>query len=183
MKKRYTIYLSKTVADRFDAVARVIGAKSALVEKALDRQLDPDRIQKHDEALLRRMDGVVKGFADVQRDVAIATETLSLYVRYFLTITPPVPKIDQEAARALGRERFQVFVAQVGRRLASDHRLITEVLESILATNPDLLAAAIDDDPLKFRSPAAEVWPLTAKAVPAANGQAPSYQSEDDGHA
>ena len=94
-----------------------------------------------------------------------------------------MPKIDQEAARALGRERFQVFVAQVGRRLASDHRLITEVLESILATNPDLLAAAIDDDPLKSRSPAAEARPLTAKAVPASNGQAPSYLSEDDGHA
>jgi hypothetical protein len=53
MKKRYTIYLSKKVADRFDAVAKVLGAKSALVEKALDRQLDPDRVQRHDEALLR----------------------------------------------------------------------------------------------------------------------------------
>ena len=182
MKKRYTVYLSKKVADRFDAVARVLGAKSALVEKALDRQLDPDRIQRHDEALLRRMDGVVKGFADVQRDVAIATETLSLYVRYFLTITPPVPKIDQEAARALGSERFQVFVAQVGRRLASDHRLITEVLESIVATNPNLLADAVDDGPLRSLSSAAEARP-PASPVSASNGQAPSDQPEDDGHA
>jgi hypothetical protein len=182
MKKRYTIYLSKTVADRFDAVARVIGAKSALVEKALDRQLDPDRIQKHDEALLRRMDGLVKGFGDVQRDVAIATETLSLYVRYFLTITPPVPKVDQDAAKALGRERFQVFVAQVGRRLATDHRLISEVLESIVATNPDLLADAIDDGPLKPRSTGAEVRPLTAKSVPSSNGQIPTPLPGEDRH-
>jgi len=182
VKKRYTIYLSKKVADRFDAVAKVIGAKSALVEKALDRQLDPDRVQRHDEALLRRMDGVVKGFAEVQRDVAIATETLSLYVRYFLTITPPVPKEDQEAARALGRERFQVFVAQVGRRLAGDHRLITEVLESIVATNPELLEDAIDDGQLKPGSQAAEVRPLPANAMAAANAQDRSLQSEDEGH-
>jgi hypothetical protein len=177
MKKRYTIYLSQKVADRFDAVAKVLGAKSALVEKALDRQLDPDRIQKHDQALLRRMDGVVKGFAEVQRDVAIATETLSLYVRYFLTITPPVPKIDQEAARAIGRERFQVFVAQVGRRLAGDHRLITEVLQSIVATNPDLLADAIDDGPLKPRATSAEIGPSIS------NGRGQPPPSEDDGHA
>lgn len=182
MKKRYTIYLSRKVADRFDAVARVIGAKSALVEKALDRQLDPDRIQKHDEALLRRMDGVVKGFADVQRDVAISTETLSLYVRYFLTITPPVPKIDQDAARALGRERFQVFVAQVGRRLASDHRLITEVLESIVATNPDLLADAIDDGLVKARSPGAGIRPFEANSDPKSNGQASQSSLEDESH-
>jgi hypothetical protein len=182
MKKRYTIYLSTNVADRFDAVARVLGAKSALVEKALDRQLDPDRIQRHDEALLRRMDGVVKGFAEVQRDVAIATETLSLYVRYFLTITPPVPKIDQEAARALGRERFRVFVAQVGRRLAGDHRLITEVLESIVATNPDLLADAIDDGLVKSRSPGAEIRPFEAKPTSASNGQAPTPLQEEDYH-
>ena len=183
MKKRYTIYLSKTVADRFDAVAKVLGAKSALVEKALDRQLDPDRIQRHDEALMRRMDGVVKGFADVQRDVAIATETLSLYVRYFLTITPPVPKVDQDVARAVGRERFQVFVAQVGRRLAGNHRLITEVLESIVATNPNLLADAVDDAPLRSLSQVAEVWPPAASPVSASNGQAPSHHQEDDGHA
>jgi hypothetical protein len=180
MKKRYTIYLSKTVADRFDAVAKVLGAKSALVEKALSRQLDPDRVQKHDEALLRRMDGVVKGFADVQRDVAIATETLSLYVRYFLTITPSVPKVDQDVARAVGRERFQVFVAQVGRRLAGDHRLITEVLESIVATNPNLLADAVDDGPLRSLSSAVEFRPPTTSPASASNGQA--QQAEDDGH-
>ena len=62
MKNATPSICPKKVADRFDAVAKVLGAKSALVEKALDRQLDPDRVQRHDEALLRRMDGVVKGF-------------------------------------------------------------------------------------------------------------------------
>jgi hypothetical protein len=46
-----------------------------------------------------------------------STETLALFVRYFLTITPPLPQSEQEPARLLGKERFQVFVAQVGRRL------------------------------------------------------------------
>jgi hypothetical protein len=70
-------------------------------------------------------------------------------VRYFLTITPPLPQAEQDAARILGRQRFEVFVAQVGRRLGSDHRLVSEVLESIAAHNPDLFNTATDDAPLK----------------------------------
>ncbi|WP_143149266.1 CopG family transcriptional regulator [Hyphomicrobium sp. CS1BSMeth3] len=179
MKKRYTVYLSKPLANRFDAISKVPGTKSALIEQALDRQLDPGRIQKHDEALLRRMDGLVKGLGDVQRDVAIVTETLSLYVRYFLTVTPPVPKTEQDAARALGRERFEVFVAQIGRRLASDHRLFSEVLESVVANNPDLLADAIDDGPLRPRQEHAEADRYTA-TPPTGNAQT---QREDTHHA
>ena len=88
----------------------------------------------------------------VNRDVAIVTETLALFVRYFLTITPPLPQSEQEPARLLGRERFQVFVAQVGRRLATDHRLVSELLETIASNNPDLFATASDDAPLRTRS-------------------------------
>lgn len=185
MKRRYTIYLSRNIAVRFDAVARVNGAKSALVEKALDRQLDPDRFKKQDEALLRRMDGLTKGLATIERDVAIATETLSLFVRTYLTITPPVAKDDHDAARAIGRQRFETFVAQVGRRLASDQRLVSEVLESIVANNPDLLAAAIDDAPSPPRSretsPGGEVRPFPSKLGP--QGQTPTPPSEDSRHA
>ncbi|MCC6775284.1 MAG: hypothetical protein IT537_01400, partial [Hyphomicrobiales bacterium] len=81
--------------------------------------------------------------------------------RYFLTITPPLPQAEQDAARTLGRQRFEVFVAQVGRRLGSDHRLVAEVLESIAAHNPDLFATASDDAPLKPVAPAQTRKPST----------------------
>ena len=61
-------------------------------------------------------------------------------------VRPPLPQPEQDAARALGRQRFEVFVAQVGRRLASDHRLVSEVLESIAEHNPDLFATTADDE-------------------------------------
>lgn len=152
MKQRFSILLSPEMAARFcDVAKRRHGAKSALVEEALDRMLNPEQYPLIGDALLRRLDHLNDEVHRVGRDVAIATETLSLFVRYFLTITPPLPREDQDAARALGRERFQVFVAQVGRRLASDHRLVSEVLETIAADNPDLFAAATDDAPLKQR--------------------------------
>jgi hypothetical protein len=51
----------------------------------------------------------------VERDLSVTAETIALFVRYYLTITPPLPSGDQDAARALGRERFEMFVAQVGK--------------------------------------------------------------------
>ena len=146
-KHRISLYLDDgTVKNLTLAANRRKGAKSALVEEALDQYLNPERRRMLDEATLRRMDRISSSVSIVARDVAIATETLSLFVRYFLTITPPLPHGEQNAARALGRQRFEVFVAQVGRRLASDHRLVSEVLESIAEHNPDLFATAADGE-------------------------------------
>jgi len=153
-KRRYSIMLPHDVAERLELVAkRRHGAKSAIVAEALDKHLNPETAAQPGDALLRRLDHLTKDLSTVGRDVAIATETVALFVRYFLTITPPLPKPEQDSARALGRERFQVFVAQIGRRLASDHRLVSEVLEKIADTNPDLFATASDDAPLKNRPP------------------------------
>ena len=146
-KNRISLYLDDgTVKNLTLAANRRKGAKSAIVDEALDQYLNPERRRMLDEATLRRMDRISSSVSIVARDVAIATETLSLFVRYFLTITPPLPHGEQNAARALGRQRFEVFVAQVGRRLASDHRLVSEVLESIAEHNPDLFATAADGE-------------------------------------
>ena len=151
-KKRYTLYLSRPLARTFDLVAQQRqGAKSALVEEALRLTLEPKAQPGLDDALARRLDELNRNVARIGRDTAIATETLALFVRYFLTITPPLPQSEQEPARLLGRERFEVFVAQVGRRLAGDQRLVSEVLESIANNEPDLFATASDDAPLKRR--------------------------------
>lgn len=151
-KKRYTLYLSRPLARKFDLVAQQRqGAKSALVEEALRASLEPQQHPGVEEGLARRLNDLNKSVATIKRDVAIATETLALFVRYFLTITPPLPQSEQEPARLLGKERFQVFVAQIGRRLAGDHRLVSEVLESIAQNEPDLFATASDDAPLKSR--------------------------------
>ena len=147
-KKRYTLYISRPLARRFDEVSRVRhGGKSALVEDALTATLRPQAVPGIDEQLARRLDEITRIGKTVERDVAIVTETLALFVRYFLTITPPLPLDEQEPARLLGHDRFQVFVAQVGRQLAGDRRLVSEVLETIVAETPDLFAAAGVDAP------------------------------------
>ncbi len=160
-KKRYTLYLSRPLARKFDEVARIRnGAKSALVEEALKESLEPKPMPGIEDGLMRRLDELNRSAKTVERDVAIVTETLALFVRYFLTVTPPLPMSEQEPARILGTERFEVFVAEIGRRLASDHRLVSEVLETIAMHNPDLFATAGIATPVKLRVvPTATVRP------------------------
>lgn len=175
-KDRVTLCLKPETVARLTLVANYRkGAKSALVEEALERYLNPERRRLLDDAALRRLDTMSKQVSTVARDVAIGTETLSLFVRYFLTITPPLPQPEQEAARAVGRQRFEVFVAQVGRRLGSDHRLVSEVLESIATHNPDLFGTALDDG----APPQAD--PPVSAATAHANGSKPANGGGDHG--
>lgn len=146
MKPKLSVYLSDHVAERLVLAARRPGAnKSAIVDAALDRFLNPERDPSSDAALVRRLDRISRQLDRVDRDVGIVAETLALYVRYHLTIIPPLPLADQAAARALGRDRFEMFVAQVGRRVASGNRLVAEVLERLSAGQSDLFNRALDD--------------------------------------
>jgi predicted DNA-binding protein len=176
-KKRYSVLLPQELAERFERVAGLRhGSKSAIVEEALDRRLNPEKYPFIGDALLRRLDEQSRSIATLKRDTVIIAEMLSLFVRYFLTITPPLGEREQQPARALGKERFQVFVAQIGRRLASDRRLVSEVLESIATHSPDLLATIGDDVPPKMRpAPAAEA----ASVDPKPNGHSPTTEKPD----
>ena len=124
-KKKYTLYLPVPLARKLDQVARDRhGAKSALVEEALRASLEPQQHVGIEEGLARRLDQISRQLAALARDQTVATETLGLFVRYFLTATPPVRDSDQESARLTGRKRYEVLLAEVGkaRRRGSDLR-------------------------------------------------------------
>ena len=174
-KKRYTLYITRPLARRFDEVSRTShGGKSALVEEALNASLRPREVPDIKDQLVSRLDDLTRASKTIERDVAIVTETLALFVRYFLTITPPLPLDEQEPARLLGHERFQVFVAQVGKQLAGDQRLVSEVLETIVTQKPDLFAVAGVDAPTKTRMATIEQF------VPKSNGAATDGDSNHD---
>src|SRR3546814_12386922 len=60
----------------------------------------------------------------VRRDVEVVPEALSLFVRYQLTVTAPLPEADS-AARAVGNERFERLIAQLGRQIVGGKRTLT----------------------------------------------------------
>jgi hypothetical protein len=63
----------------------------------------------------------------LERDLTIAVEAIALFIRFWLTVTPPLPESAQTAAQAKGRERFDSFLETLGRRLAKGRSLLREV--------------------------------------------------------
>jgi hypothetical protein len=152
-KRKYTLYLPVPLARKLDQVAKDRdGGKSALVAEALRASLEPQQHGGLEEGLARRLNEINRTLATLARDQLVATETLGLIVRYFLTSTPPVPDSDQESARLVGRKRYEVLVAEVGRRVAEDRRLAAEVLQTVPIDQPDLFAAMPGRQSLGARS-------------------------------
>jgi predicted transcriptional regulator len=178
-KKRYTLYISRPLARKFDLVAQQRqGAKSALVEEALRASLEPQQHPGIEEGLARRLNELSKAVAAVGRDVTVATETLALFVRYFLTVTPPLPQSDQESARLIGKERFHVFLTEVGRRVAEHQRFASDVFQTITRAEPDLFAAAMGSTSVKDRQVASNDGPIPCSK---SNGHATAPGEGDDG--
>ncbi len=140
-KKRYCLYLSRPLANKFEQVAmRRKRSKSAFLEDALRQLLEPETHPGVEDALLRRLDVMSRSSGALERELFVIGETLALLVRYFLTITPPLASSEQEAARLLGKERYQAFLTQIGRRIGANRRFAAEVLESVRMPASDLFA-------------------------------------------
>lgn len=143
MKARLCVYLSDPVDQRLAIAAKRPGAsKSAITDAALGAFLSPERDDQRDAAIIRRLDRISRQIDRLERDQTIVSESLALFVRYYLTVTPPLPGADQDAARALGKERFEFFVTQLGRRLAGGKNMIRDVLEEIQPEESDFFTQA-----------------------------------------
>jgi predicted DNA-binding protein len=155
MKRKITVQLSEQVAERLEAAAEQRGmSKAAIVESALERFVNPDAETIDDVTLLRRLNWMSHQFEQLERDLRIVNETVALHARYHLTVTPPLPPSHQRAACMLGLERFEVFAAQVGRRVHLGTPLMRETMDRLSATNPDLFAHDIEEGaPLGASSP------------------------------
>lgn len=58
-------------------------------------------------------------------------ETLALFIRYFLTVSTPVPEAHQDAARAQGKARFEQFVEQLAATSLRGRSLVRDVVEEL----------------------------------------------------
>ena len=116
--------------------------QTALVEAALRGFLTPEAADRRDEVLIRRLDRITRSLGRLSRDHVVISETLALFVRYFLVVTPPVSDDEQDAARALGLERFEYFVTQLAERIAGGRTLLNDVLDEIRPAERDFFTVA-----------------------------------------
>jgi predicted transcriptional regulator len=119
MKPRHHLYLDEELTARLDMLGSRPGAsKSAIIADALREYLNRRATREVDDLLKSRLDRINTQLGRIERDTHVLLETLSLFIRYQLTVTAPLPEADK-AAQAVGRERFRRFVDQVGRQLAT----------------------------------------------------------------
>jgi len=119
MKPRHHLYLDDDLTQQLERLGSKPGtSKSAIVSDALRDYLNRRATREVDDLLKTRLDRISTQLGRIERNGQVLLETLSLFVRYQLTVTAPLPDADK-AAQAVGRERFRRFVDQVGRQLAS----------------------------------------------------------------
>jgi hypothetical protein len=131
---RHQFYLSEALSARLDALAAAPGAsKSAILADAVTAWLDRRGTHALDDRFGQRLDRLTRGLGRIERNGQILLETLALFVRYELAIHPPLADNDQ-AGRAAGSARFNAFVTQVSRQIASGRQ--TFGADSLLAEEP-----------------------------------------------
>lgn len=137
---RLNLFISHEHAKRLDELATKKGvSKSSIVAAALASWLSPDAGDQREAAIAKRLDRLSRQFEKLERDQNIEIEALALFVRYFLTVSTPVPEAHQDAARAQGKARFAQFVEQLGRHLLRGRSLVRDVIEEL---QPDTASRA-----------------------------------------
>ena len=123
-KIRHQLFLDEALSARLETLAAKPGAsKSAILADALTAWLNRRGTSELEDRFGLRLDRISSALGRIERDGHVLLETLALFVRYELTINAPLPEGDL-VARAIGRDRFNAFVARVGDALASGHRTI-----------------------------------------------------------
>jgi len=142
-KPRINIHVSREVNRLLDQAAkRPNVSKAAIVDAALAAFLSPEADDRRDAAIIRRLDRMDRRLNRLERDFTVIGETLALHIRYYLTVTPPLPEQDRQAAQALGKERFEYFIGQLAKRLAGGKSLVADVMEEFVAEDGDFFTSA-----------------------------------------
>ena len=132
---RHQLFLTKELSERLEVLASKPGAtKSAILVDALTAWLNRRAASELEDKFGARLDRMTSAIGRIERDGHILLETLALFVLIELTVNAPLPKGD-DAARAVGRARFEEFVARVGERLASGRRTLAPDTTATLRKN------------------------------------------------
>lgn len=132
MRNRMNVYFPPQMLKEISELAeRRKLSRSAIVEAAVASFLSPDGADRREAAFARRLDRLSRQADRIERDLRITADTLALFVRFWLTVTPPLPGDAQAAAQIKGRERYEGFVETLGRRLQKGQNFLCEIPDDV----------------------------------------------------
>ena len=132
MRDRLNLTLPVEMIGRINELAdRKRLPRSAIVEAAVASFLSPDAADQREAAFTRRLDRLSRQVQRIERDVRVTADALSLYIRFWLTITPPLPPDAQATAQIKGRERYEGFIETLGKRLQKGQSFLHEIPDDV----------------------------------------------------
>jgi len=138
MRIKHTFRLPPELGSKLaEYAARKNVPQALVVETALASYLSPDGADRLEAALARRLDRMTRQLERLERHGRISSEALALFVRFWLTSTPPLPDAAQATAQAKGKERYDGFVEALGRRVAKGRTLADEIVADIRPADSD----------------------------------------------
>jgi predicted transcriptional regulator len=100
MRTKHTFRLPPDLAGQLaDYASRKRVPQALVVETALASLLSPDGPNRLEAALARRLDRMSRQIETLDRHVTITNEALALFIRFWLTSTPPLPDTAHAAAQ------------------------------------------------------------------------------------
>jgi len=132
MRIKHTIRLAPALSTQLaDYASRKRISQALVVEAALASFLSPDASERMEAAITRRLDRHTRHLERLEHQVKIANEAIALFVRFWLTTTPPLPDTARAAAQASGSERYLGFIEALGRRIEKGQSLTSEISRDI----------------------------------------------------
>lgn len=127
-----------------DYAARKRVPQTQILEAALLSFLSPDGPERLEATLARRLDRLSRQLDRLEQNITISNEAVALFVRFWLTTTPPLPDTALAAAKVSGNERYKGFIEALGRRVESGSSLAREISFDV-KSQPATAASGFED--------------------------------------
>ena len=132
MRIKHTFRLPPALSSQLaDYAGRKRISQALVVDAALASFLSPDASERMEAAISRRLDRHTRQLERLEHHVKISNEAIALFVRFWLTTTPPLPDAARAAAQASGNERYRGFIEVLGRRIENGQSLSNEIAQDI----------------------------------------------------
>ncbi|MER8810484.1 CopG family transcriptional regulator [Mesorhizobium australicum] len=119
---RHQFLLEHELSEKLETLSRNPSTtKSAIVAKAVEAFIERRGENELDNRYGRRLDRLSRDLDHIRTDVEVILESLALFIRFSITLHSHTPVPDR-ATQAIAQERFDKFVEQVGRQIASGKR-------------------------------------------------------------
>lgn len=119
---RHQFLLEPELSEKLENLSRNPSTtKSAIVAYAVEAFIERRGENELDRRYGKRLDRLSRDLDHLRRDVEVILESFALFIRFSITLHAHTP-VPDKATQAIAQERFDKFVEQVGRQLASGKR-------------------------------------------------------------